>query len=112
MKHITAPRIFTTLVTASFFSFFPLFIWKNSQPLLAFAGGLSFITFCFIGAACLFGSRETVINIAWGKRRNVSDTSAVLFGRFMGALFLAFMIYVACDIFRNNGTSIYTNLGR
>jgi hypothetical protein len=35
-----------------------------------------------------------------------------LFGRFMGALILAFIIFMAFDIVHDNGIGIYENLGR
>jgi hypothetical protein len=100
------------LITATFFSFFPLFVWKHSHRLLALATCMTFVSFLFIGAASLFGSPQTVISIAWGGRRSSSDAGAVFFGRVMGAICLAFILFCAYEIFQGGLTAAYRNLGR
>jgi len=113
MNRITAAGIAHFLLTVSFFSFFPLFIWKNNQHILAVAAGLSFFTFIYLGFAALFGSRETVISIMWGNRRKVSDSAAVYGGRFMGLLTLAFIFFILTyGIFHGGGSAAYKHTGR
>jgi hypothetical protein len=112
MRRFTASFIAESLTVAAFIAFLPLFFSK-SRLLLMFASGLIWLSMTFIGLVALFGSKSTVTEIMFkAARPGLSEIDKEAYGRFFGAILLAFMIFVAYEIFHGGLAAAYNNFGR
>jgi hypothetical protein len=111
MRRFSASGISGVLIFAAFLSFLPLFFWK-SRLILMLASALTWIAMTYTGLAATFGSKSTVNEIMFPGRRNLSEIDREAYGRFFGAILLAFMIFAAYEIFHGGLTAAYNNFGR
>jgi hypothetical protein len=112
MRRFNAALVAESLTIAGFVAFLPLFFWK-SRLLLMFASGLIWLSMTFIGLAALFGSRSTVTEIMFkAARPGLPEVDKEAYGRFFGAVLLAFMIFAAYEIFHGGLAAAYNNFGR
>jgi hypothetical protein len=112
MRRFNAPFIAESLTVAGFIAFLPLFFWK-SRLLLMFASGLVWLSMTFIGLVTLFGSKSTVTEIMFkAARPGLSEIDKEAYGRFFGAILLAFMVFAAYEIFHGGIAAAYNNFGR
>jgi len=112
MRRFNAPLIAESLTIAGAIAFLPLIFWKN-RTLLMFTSGLIWLSMTFIGLAALFGSRSTVTEIMFKAiRPGLSEIDKEAYGRFFGGVLLAFMIFVAYEIFHDGFAGAYNNFGR
>jgi len=78
-----------------------------------FASGLIWLSMTFIGLAALFGSKSTVTEIMFkAARPGLSEIDKEAYGRFFGAVLLAFMVFATYEIFHGGFAAAYTNFGR
>jgi FtsH-binding integral membrane protein len=98
-------------------SFLPLFFWKT-QLSLAITFGLTWISFLYIGLFALFAKQTTVLEY-WYPSNHLgrllpwnSETQVLIAIRFIGIVFVGFIVFMAYIILRDGPTAAYNPLGR
>jgi len=104
-------KISAALGFAAFLSFLPLFFWHSRAPLM-FATALTWLAMTYTEAIAMFGSKATVLAIAWSGRRDYSEKHREVFGRIFGAIMLGFMIFASYEILHGGLRNAYNNFGR
>jgi hypothetical protein len=113
----TSARIFSILTAGGFVVFIPLF-FRYSRTYLMIAALWAWIAFSYSGLLLIFGAKSTLLNLFFHENRFTDflpfHTPEIMFVvlRAMGAVILAFMFFVAFEIFRNGTAYAFQHFGR
>ena len=112
-----AARIYGILTAGGFLVFLPL-LFKYNRTYLMFAASWAWIAFFYSSLLLIFGAKSTLLNLFFHENRFTDflpfHTPEIMFVvlRAMGVVILAFMFFVAFEIFRNGTADAFQHFGR